>query len=731
MEPRVFRVLLLDGDPRFVRKVSQGLSSFTNARIELVACDQLAEGLQRLGSEKFDAVLVDLNLSDSKGMATFAELLQPAGGLPVIVVADSDNEAVALEAVRAGAQDYLVKSRFEGRFLARVIRYAIERKRIEEDLRGSERRYRKLLASTTDYIYTVRVQDGASVGSTHGPGCLAVTGHSAEDFEEDSTLWYRMICEEDRDKVTAHISKVLSGDPVRPLEHRILHKNGSVRWIRNTPVVHKDTAGQVTGYDGLVSDVTERKEAELRLSTQCAVNRVLAEASCLTEAAPRLLEAVCENLGWEMGALWRADKEARALRVEATWHRPDRGYAEVVEGLRQAEFGRGISFLGHIWASGRPAQSVNLLEEEGFPLAEAAVKAGLWVAFGFPIAVNRTVLGVLSLFSGQVHPIEPMVPMAVSIGGQIGQFVLRKQAADQLVVANQELVAANEQLSRNEDALRRTLAELRASHSQLRSAQKLLMQAEKLESIGTLAAGVAHEVKNPLQTILMGVDFLTQHAPAAGADVQIALKEMREAVQRADSIVRELVEFSATNQPQMKAESLNDVVEHALTLMKYELIRGHVSVIRELATGLPVLPLDRNKMQQAFVNLLLNAIQAMPQGGTLTVRTGLRSALSGGLPPAASASGTEEQKAEVVAEVEDTGPGIPESHMSRVFDPFFTTKPPGVGTGLGLPVTQRIVELHRGSIQAANRPGGGARFSIHFNLNGRQGNEPKSRSDCG
>src|SRR4030095_9526829 len=120
----------------------------------------------------------------------------------------------------------LVKAKAEGKLLSRSIRYAIERKRVEEALRESEQRYRRLLGSTTDYIYAVTRETGRGLRSPHSPGCVAVTGYSPNEYDADPRLWFQMIYEEDRQAVTDQITRLLSGETVPPPEHRISHNNG-------------------------------------------------------------------------------------------------------------------------------------------------------------------------------------------------------------------------------------------------------------------------------------------------------------------------------------------------------------------------------------------------------------------------------------------------------------------------------------------------------------------------
>ncbi len=137
-----------------------------------------------------------------------------------------------------------------------------ERKKAEKELRESEDRYRRITEAITDYIYTVTVEDGRPVQTIHGPACVAVTGYTAEHFKENPYLWIQMVHEEDRAAVEELAARTLSGERVPAPEHRIIRKDGATRWVRNTPVLNFDSQGRLLSYDGLVQDVTERKQAQ-------------------------------------------------------------------------------------------------------------------------------------------------------------------------------------------------------------------------------------------------------------------------------------------------------------------------------------------------------------------------------------------------------------------------------------------------------------------------------------
>ncbi len=150
-----------------------------------------------------------------------------------------------------------------------------ERIRAEEDLRESEERFRNIVDSVTDYIYTVKLEGGQPAATSHGPACVTVTGYHPEEYAADPDLWYRMIHEEDRNLVESQTARLLAGEDAPSVEHRILHRDGSIRWVRNTAVLIRDSQDRLQGYDGLIVDITERKSAEERLARSVHEKEIL------------------------------------------------------------------------------------------------------------------------------------------------------------------------------------------------------------------------------------------------------------------------------------------------------------------------------------------------------------------------------------------------------------------------------------------------------------------------
>ena len=246
-----------------------------------------------------------------------------------------------------------------------------------------------------------------------------------------------------------------------------------------------------------------------------------------------------------------------------------------------------------------------------------------------------------------------------------------------------------------EERVERRTASLAKANAELDAARMRLIEADKLESIGRLAAGVAHEVKNPLMTITMAVDYLSEVIPPTESDGATMIQALREAVERANRVISEMLEFARPGALSLQPEDFQSVAERALGFVKLEISRKQLNVVRDWCEPAPCLLLDRNKMQQVLVNVFLNAIQATPEAGTLTLRTRVNAA-------------------GFTAEIDDTGAGISTAHQAKLFEPFFTTKPVGQGTGLGLPVARQIIQLHGGTLHLANRTDGGVRVTIQI-----------------
>ncbi|MEI6872656.1 MAG: PAS domain-containing protein [Verrucomicrobiota bacterium] len=267
------------------------------------------------------------------------------------------------------------------------------------------------------------------------------------------------------------------------------------------------------------------------------------------------------------------------------------------------------------------------------------------------------------------------------------------------------------------EQLAKTNAELQSTNEQLKAAQFQLIQFEKAQSLSRLAAGLAHEIKNPLAILEMGLSFIAEEI--SDETGKAALESMHDAIRRANHVVTDVMHLADTQKLELHPHDINEILMEVLAKTGTEMNAAQISLTTTREALLPPVLVDRFQLEQVILHLLTNARQAMHGGGTLSVRTALRtltqeeSARDSG-----NRSGIRFRAGEQIAEIEitDTGPGIPEANLSAVFDPFFTTKPTGVAVGLGLTVSRKIMELHGGSISVENAENRGARVTLRIKI---------------
>jgi signal transduction histidine kinase len=264
---------------------------------------------------------------------------------------------------------------------------------------------------------------------------------------------------------------------------------------------------------------------------------------------------------------------------------------------------------------------------------------------------------------------------------------------------------------------KKTEEELRVAYTKLKDTKEQLIQAEKMHAIGILASGVAHEVKNPLGIIMQGVNYLEKKLSPEQEDIFKSVGMIKESVERADNIIRLLLDFSRVTNLNLQPQDINSILENSLILVKQNIESKQIEVVKETKQDIPRVLVDRNKMEQVFINILLNAIQAIPKKGKMIIRsydTQLGELKNGvhGIGDSRFKSGEKV----VVVEIEDTGIGIPEENIGKIFDAFFTTKRLGEGLGLGLSICRNIIDMHKGIIEVESQVGKGSKVTITLGI---------------
>jgi len=234
----------------------------------------------------------------------------------------------------------------------------------------------------------------------------------------------------------------------------------------------------------------------------------------------------------------------------------------------------------------------------------------------------------------------------------------------------------------------------------LKTTQEGLIHAEKLTSLGQMAASVAHEVNNPLAGVLVYTQLLAKKINSDTFSKEAALEylsKMESELTRSTKLIRNLLDFARQSPPRFWEVNINEVIKRSFDLAAHSAQLQHVDVVKELAPSLPEITADFDQLQQVFTNLIMNAIQAMPEGGELTIRTST-------------------DNAQVKIEVQDTGVGISPENMRKLFTPFFTTKREVKGVGLGLAVSYGIIQRHQGKIEVQSKEGEGTTFTVYLPL---------------
>jgi PAS domain S-box-containing protein len=665
-----------------------------------------------------------------------------------------------------------------------------ERKKTGKALRQSEQRYKQLLESVTDYVYIVTVEDGQPVATSHSPSCLAVTGYTSAEYEINPYLWYEMIYEADREVVMIQTAKVISGEETSPIEHRIIHKNGTRRWVRNTSVARKDKHGRIVAYDGLITDITERKRAEqeiYRRNQELELFNRLIAASAAGSEPEVILETACR----ELAITFNVPQATAALLNE------EKTAAEVVAEYRIKD--RPTVLHETISVANSPLLQY-LLTHKG-PLAvddaqndprltsihNLMCQRGVVSLLIIPLIIGREVVGSLNLDAVKTrHFTAEEISLAWSVAdqlsGALAQARLNKdrqllgvaieQTAEAVVITDTEgailyVNSAFEQITgykraevigqnprilrsgKHNDAFYQelwstlktgqvwqgrfvnkkkdgalytidtTITPVRDGSGAIVNyvdvhrdvTQQLLLeeqyrQAQKMEAIGRLTGGIAHDFNN-LLTAINGYAELTQMRLPPDSPLQSLVDNILQSGQRAANLIRQLLAFSRKQVIELKILDLKDIVAELYKLLK-RIISEDIELITTLAPDLWPVKADPAQIEQVIVNLAVNARDAMPDGGKLTI-----AADNVVLDEDDVAGRLELRPGEyILLSVSDTGVGMSEAVQTHIFEPFFTTKEQGKGTGLGLATVFGIVKQSGGDIRVCSEEGVGTTFKV-------------------
>jgi PAS domain S-box-containing protein len=470
---------------------------------------------------------------------------------------------------------------------------------------------------------------------------------------------------EDRERMLDLVARLSREKCDYIADFRIALPDGTVRYLHSTghPVV--DGTGELLEYFGTVMDVTERRLAEQRLLAQHHVTRVLAEAATVEEAAPKILQELCECLGGCLGILWCIDREKDVLRCSALWCAPSAEASQYAAATRDSLLKQGCGLAGRVWASSEAACIPDVVNYPEFDRADIAAREGLRAACAFPILLNGEVTGIIEFVSRDVwQPDQDLLVMMTTIGSQIGQFTERKSAEDALQLAQSELAHAT-----------------------------------RVMTMGELAASIAHEVNQPLGAIVTSAGSCAHWLAAQPPDMEKARRALERIVndgRRAGDVIKRIRALMKRQAPRKSSLDLNDAIREVIALTQHEIRRNDILLDAQLAEGLPPVQGDRVQLQQVLLNLIVNAIEAMSEMNERRRQLTIVSCMQG---------------ADILRiEVRDSGIGLDPEHATRLFEPFYTTKAEGIG--IGLSISRSIVEAHGGQLSAGPNSPDGAVFRL-------------------
>jgi two-component system, cell cycle sensor histidine kinase and response regulator CckA len=610
------RVLLVEDHAGDARLIIEMLREVSASQFVVERVDHLSAALEHLQTTPSDVVLLDLGLPDSSGFPTFERIRAGAKDEPIVIISGLDDEWLALDAVRAGAQDYLVKGRIGGESLARVIRYSIERARLAEAHKLSEARYRTLFDYAPDGIVIADAESNYIDANASICGMLGYTrdeliGLHASDIVVPAEV--------------PHIKsalRVIASTSDYQREWVFRRKDGSTFSADVIATVMPD--GNLLG---MIRDITER-------------NQSIEAVRAAEERMRFALDSARVGI-WDMdyvtGVLrWSENLEAQYGLQPGTFAGT---FEAFVEGIHPDDRQSVLDTVGKAMASGS-----DFVTEHRVVWPDGGVR---WLT-----GAGRVLLGAGG---------RPVRAVGIS-----------------------------------EDVTERHTLEAQ------------FQQAQKMEAVGRLAGGVAHDFNN-LLTVILGycelfLENLTPNDPGRGD-----MKQIQQAGMRAAGLTRQLLAFS---RKQIIEPTLLDltVIVTEMRPMLSPLIGEDVRVRVNVRPDLMKVKADRGQVEQLILNLALNARDAMPNGGTLTIETANIEIDEN----YAATHLSVKPGPHVVLTVSDTGSGMTPEVQARLFEPFFTTKPVGKGTGLGLATVHGVVLRSGGSIGVYSEVGKGTSFKVYF-----------------
>ena len=529
------------------------------------------------------------------------------------------------------------------------------------DRRMAEEKYRQLFEQAQEGVF-VATAEGKLLECNHA--FVRMLGYSRREELMVVDLETELYASAEQREAFRH--EIQQNNYVRNFETTLRRKDGTLLTALESSFATRDVSGNVERYQGFLLDITEKKRAEdeirrrnRELNALNAMAVIATQSFDLDEILNLTLRQVISLLGDESGSIYLADENETTFRRRASWGQRASDRARFAEIQFPDGFGDLVTrsrtevltaeYLPHL-----PPHVADFIRADGFG-------SWIWVL----LWSKDKAIGLMGISSRKHREYTSNDEnLLVAIGRQLATTI--------------EKVRLYDETCRAYDDLRKT--------------QEQLLQSEKMSAVGQLISGVAHELNNPLTAILGYAQLLESEGLSEKASEFVG--KLFKQAQRTHRVVQNLLSFARQRKPQKQRVDVRKTLEETLALRDYDLKVNNITLEQDFANDVPAVTADPHQLEQVFLNIINNAVDAMLEtgrGGTLKVLVGQR-------------------EGQVHAEFHDSGPGIKEPN--RIFEPFYTTKSIGKGTGLGLSICYGIIQEHGGSIGARNRQEGGAVIEV-------------------
>jgi len=661
MSTSKIKLLLVESDPDDASKIQAALVEVAPRQFAITHAENMVEAAELIDKNPFDVVLLDAGMTDTRELDSCCHLSQINPSLPYIVLGDEDNLELALAAVKHGAQDYLNKKKATGRALIRVVRYAIERKRSEENLQTNKEGAQQLLVYADEGIYSVDLNGNCTFIN---PSALRMLG-----YNDESQLLGKHI------HPLIHHTRA-DGAPCLDKECRVytstqsgkvFHVDDEVLWRADGssfPVEYRTAPTRVNGViNGSVvtfSDITQRKQVE----------------SNLKAAHDQLDQRVKDRTR-------RLEKVNQLLEIEIE----DRIKAQEVLNAEREFISTLLDTVGAL---------VCVLDKEGrIVMFNRACEETTGYRF-------EEVKGkyVWDLFLVE-EDIEPVIQVIRNL--QAGQFPNRHENywltrdGEKRMVVWTNTVLLDDGEVKNIIGTGIDITEKRKIEEKEKQRVLELAHVSRLSTMGEMATQIAHELNQPLSAITTYSDaglYMLESLEEENPDLVTALRQIKHQAQRSGEIIRGLRNFVSKGDLQTSTTDINTLVHSVLNLAMSELRNNRVEVNFSLDESLPLIITEKILIEQVILNLVRNAIDAIADANSTMRKVYIHTLLN------------KDNMIEV--RITDTGPGLIAEQIETIFNTFVTTKPQGIG--MGLPISRTIIEAHGGKLFAESERNNGASF---------------------